>query len=101
MKRINFSAIVQTLIVVNFLLLPLALVAQDGQNTELVTSVAEVYWFADDTLVDNAESTLMRMEHGVYGTLKAVKLEPGDAYTIWWIIFNYPENCSHNECGPD
>lgn len=25
----------------------------------------------------------------------------GEAVTSWWVIFNYPENCSDDECGAD
>jgi len=28
-----------------------------------------------------------------------VGLIPGDAVTVWWVIFNHPENCSDNDCG--
>src|SRR3990172_8125414 len=46
------------------------------------------------TLIEGAESTLVRMPHGVSMTFKTVGLTPGDAVTMWWIIFNRPENCS-------
>ncbi len=27
-------------------------------------------------------------------------LTPDAAYTVWWVIFNYPEHCVDG-CGPD
>ena len=53
------------------------------------------------SLIGGAESTLMRMPHGVYMTFKTSGLTPNDAVTMWWIIFNRPENCSNGECGQD
>jgi hypothetical protein len=53
------------------------------------------------SLIDGAESTLTRMPHGVYMTFKTSGLTPNDAVTMWWIIFNRPENCSNGECGQD
>jgi hypothetical protein len=41
------------------------------------------------------------MEHGFYATFSAVELEAEDAYTMWWVIFNKPEDCSDGECGPN
>jgi len=74
---------------------------EEAASTEPVTSVVPVEWQADGTLVEGAESTLTRMEHGVYMTFSTRNLEPGDAYTIWWVIFNNPENCTDGECGLD
>ena len=68
---------------------------------EPVVTTSLVDWFQDRTLVEGAESTLVRMKHGVYATFSAVDLEPGEAYTLWWVIFNKPENCSNGECGVD
>jgi len=66
---------------------------------EPVVSTTFVEWAPDGPMVEGAESTLVRMEHGFYATFNAVELEPGDAYTMWWVIFNKPENCSDGECG--
>ena len=68
-------------------------------------SVQTFKWFGMNpnigTLIEGAESTLTRMPHGVSMTFKTVGLIPGDAVTMWWIIFNKPENCSNGECGLD
>lgn len=29
------------------------------------------------------------------------RVDAGHAYTVWWIIFNVPENCSDGVCGDD
>jgi hypothetical protein len=77
------------------------LTAQEGGVNEIVTTIGRVFWLADDTLVNDAEASLIRMEHGVAMSFDAVGLTPGNVYTVWWIIFNYPENCSGGICGPD
>ncbi|HEX6386598.1 MAG TPA: hypothetical protein VF177_18150 [Anaerolineae bacterium] len=79
-----------------------------GAETEpAVTTVpVETFkWFGTNpnigTLIEGTESTLVRMPHGVYMTFKTSGLTPGDAVTIWWVIYNKPENCSNGECGLD
>ncbi len=68
---------------------------------EPVISTASINWNEDGLSVKDAVSTLVRMKHGIYTTFETKELEPNDAYTIWWVIFNNPENCSGAECGPD
>jgi hypothetical protein len=40
----------------------------------------------------------MRMENGVSVKIETVGLTAGDAVTMWWVVFNAPENCSDGEC---
>ncbi|MHA1553471.1 MAG: hypothetical protein ACTSU0_03570, partial [Alphaproteobacteria bacterium] len=58
-----------------------------------------VHKFPDAAVVEGAEAALMRMDHGVSVTLDTVGLTAGDAVTMWWVIFNEPQNCSDGECG--
>jgi hypothetical protein len=39
------------------------------------------------------------MEHGISMSLTTAGLQPGEAISIWWVIFNAPENCSDGQCG--
>ncbi len=39
-------------------------------------------------------STLHRNSSGITVNFKATGLTPGYAYTIWWVIWNNPENCT-------
>jgi len=39
------------------------------------------------------ESTLHRSKNGITVNYKTTGLEPGYAYTIWWVIWNNPEYC--------
>ena len=39
-------------------------------------------------------STLHRNNNGITANFKATGLIPGHAYTVWWVIWNNPENCA-------
>ena len=39
-------------------------------------------------------STLVRGRHAIRMTYHATGLQPGSAYTAWWVIFNRPEHCT-------
>lgn len=45
-------------------------------------------------------STLMRYDDAVDMTIHTTGLEPGHAYSVWWVIFNNPDACS-DECNQD
>ena len=47
------------------------------------------------------EATLKRSKEGVNVTIHTTELGPGNAYTIWWIIFNNPDACVASCAGSD
>ena len=54
--------------------------------------------------VSQAQAILMTDEAGARLRLKSADLTPGDAVTIWWVIFNQPEACAAyptGTCGLD
>jgi len=55
--------------------------------------------FADASVVEGAWSSLVRTPAGVSMTLHTTEIPEGSVTTVWWIVFNHPENCSHGE-GP-
>ena len=56
-------------------------------------STSGVFWFAEpEKLVGN--SHLWRGDEGVRMLFKTSELGPREAVTIWWVVFNEPENCS-------
>jgi hypothetical protein len=57
--------------------------------------------FSDGTVVEGSEATLTRTDNGVALTINTSELEPGAAFTVWWIVFNNPEYCSGGSCGED
>lgn len=70
--------------------------ADPGPST---TDTQDVIWFADGTPTDG-KSHLTRTDNMVLVTLEAAKLKPGNVFTLWWVVFNYPEFCS-GSCGED
>jgi hypothetical protein len=50
--------------------------------------------------VPGAFSMLDRSERGIATKLRT-RARPGHAHTLWYVIFNSPENCSDAACGDD
>jgi hypothetical protein len=68
-----------------------------AQRASLSTS--SVYRSSDGTEVPGAYSKLVRTSGGIALTLHTSELLPG-AYTIWWVVYNNPENCFTHPCSP-
>jgi hypothetical protein len=60
---------------------------------------ANVYRFADGSPVAGAWSTLSTGDSGARMTLQTSGLPAGHTVTVWWVIFNEPQNCTHPEAG--
>jgi hypothetical protein len=56
---------------------------------------SDVYRFADGMPVEGARSSLLRNASGLRMTIHTTNLPSGDTFTVWWVIFNNPENCEH------
>jgi hypothetical protein len=63
------------------------------------TSTTTVRDINSGTVVPGSWSRVKVNDNGVFMTLKTTGLTPGDAVTIWWVVFNHPENCSHGILG--
>jgi hypothetical protein len=61
----------------------------------------DVYVFNTTTEIEGADAYLMRYNRGVLGSLDTVGLQPGHVYTVWWVTFAEPENCSDGVCNLD
>ncbi len=71
-----------------------------GAATDAAASRSDVYFFADpETSV--GWSTLQRTADGLLATFAANEIQPSYAVTLWWIVFNDPENCSAPGCSED
>lgn len=68
------------------------------------TTRSDVHRFADGSQVVGAWSALRTGEQGAHFTLHTSELPAGHTITIWWVIFNAPQNCLHatpySACGP-
>jgi hypothetical protein len=64
------------------------------------TDNQDVLWFSDGTSTGGT-SYLTRLDDTVLVTLEATGLNPGDAMTLWWVVWNNPAGCSDGICGDD
>jgi len=74
----------------------------DGQDATAndTESTADVYHPILDQILGS--STLIKSEGKVTAKFETSNLSPGYAYTLWWVVFNKPENCVNVPCGlPD
>jgi hypothetical protein len=53
----------------------------------------------DASVVEDGSSTLVRTKDGIAATLQTSDLQPGNGYTMWWVIFNNPEKCQYSMPG--
>jgi hypothetical protein len=44
--------------------------------------------------VEAGTATLHRNKNGITINFKATDLIPGHTYTLWWVVWNFPENCA-------
>lgn len=81
--------------------LALAAMMQVGVASAATTQrgTAPVQRFTDGSAVAGASSTLLRNGTGATFSLQTRELVAGHTITVWWVIFNHPENCSHGMFG--
>jgi hypothetical protein len=60
---------------------------------------ANVYRFSDGSQVIGAWSSLATSSSGAKMTLQTSGLPAGHTVSVWWVIFNEPQNCTHGEAG--
>lgn len=47
----------------------------------------------EEETLPRGDSTLIRTNQGVAATINAANLEANAAYTVWWVIWNRPQEC--------
>lgn len=98
-RRRRRTTTVATIAAVAILLVGSAAIA-GGHLQDSKTDVRPVLDFATFAPT-GGESVLTRTAGMVVVSLEAAGLEPGNAYTVWWVVFNNPDACSDGECGED
>jgi hypothetical protein len=96
MKRLNWIGMVLIILLLTALA-PFAIAAQDGP----VVQSSTVHRFSDMSVVDGGYAHLTRFENGVTMAVSTSDLVQGEVYSVWWVIFNEPENCSDGVCDVD
>jgi hypothetical protein len=86
-----------SIVVAAVLMLASSLVASAAPADRGTTHVQRI---PGGMMVDGASSTLVRTDNGISMTIHTSGLAPHAVHTVWWVIFNNPENCVGG-CGPD
>ena len=60
-------------------------------------STSDLFRISDNSVVEGAQSQLVRNPNGLTLTIHTSDLPPG-AYTVWWVIENYPQYCTERPC---
>lgn len=71
--------------------------AASGAAAEHVSTSA-VHWTWDPVTVLGT-SHLVRTEAGISASLRSSGMPAGQAVTMWFVVFNYPEFCASRPCG--
>lgn len=72
----------------------------DGHLAASTTNTEAVYWFADGSDAGGL-SHVTRTNGMIVATVEPANLVPGNAHTLWVLVFNNPGNCSDDVCGED
>jgi hypothetical protein len=94
-----FKRLVTFTLLVGVLSVSVAAVFAGGGRPQRISSVARR--FSDFSVVPGSSSRLMTSDSGAHMTIKTSDLAPGDAITVWWVVFNNPELCSNPIPDPD
>ena len=62
-------------------------------------SVSDMQWLSDGLILREGRSTLVRRNGGIRMNMYTSELKHGDAVSVWWVVFNHPENCTHGTMG--
>lgn len=93
MKSISVTAMAAAVFVA---LAPSASLADEPRFVQ----VADMHVVGDDGTTLPGAGILRRNPRGVEASLHMTGLAPDSAYTVWWVIFNDPDECTV-PCGPD
>lgn len=56
---------------------------------------SNLFRFDDGTMIENATASLLRNPSGVRMRIHTNGLQAGDTFTVWWVIFNNPDECEN------
>lgn len=91
------------------IVLALTLAASAGAEGA-TQSTSPIYPFVNPNVILGGDSMLVRNDNGLTAVAHLEGLNPGGAYTMYWLIFNNPAACTHpvftaggvkvSSCGP-
>src|SRR5262245_58059610 len=68
--------------------------AQDSRAEPAEASHSVLQRFSDGSIVAGSSATLVRTDKGVTMAIHTSGLQLGAAHTVWWAIYNHPEECT-------
>lgn len=84
----------RTILVATSIIAGMSLLASSVAAAPAQHQSSGIYRLADGSPVAGGSATLVRNGSGVRMTLHTSQLNPGGAYTVWWVIFNDPDACT-------
>lgn len=82
-----------------FIALALATIGTTSADQPKRESEKNIYWWWDTT-EPVGEAKLIRTNSGLKAVFDTSELPPGQAVTLWFIVFNNPEYCAYDPCRP-
>jgi hypothetical protein len=76
-----------------------AVLAPPAHSAPAEHSISPLWRFSDGSVVEGATSQLVRTDSGI-SLSQRTSAPAGHAVTVWWVIFNNPENCAGAEGVP-
>jgi len=52
----------------------------------------------DVRVIEGAQATLVMTKAGAFASVETTELEPGNAYTFWFVVVNNPGECENSPC---
>lgn len=98
--RIGHRGVRALSITAALLLLTASAAVAVGHLSPSTTDVQPVLAFSDGSDT-GGQSVLTRTGGMVVAVVEAEGLTPGNAMTMWWVVFNDPAACSDGACGED
>jgi hypothetical protein len=99
-KLVNSISKLSRFTLLAFLVLGLATPLTAIASALAISQTTTVNWHAQsgEGIVDGAWAKLVRNDQGATFTFHATELNPGHAYTIWFVIVNDPSACAPTPC---
>lgn len=79
----------------------LSVAVASGPAQRYTTVVYDISDMNNITPIPGSSAQLVTNDQGATLQVNTSELPPGHALTVWWVIFNYPENCTDGICGLD
>lgn len=99
-ERFSKRSIIVGVTLLVLVLVAVGVVVASGSSQK---SEAPVYWSWDMGGASVGSSQLVRTKNGISAEYSTYGMTPGNAVTLWFIVFNNPELCTPAEdgCSPD